>query len=298
MFEKLLTISETAKLIGVCENTLREWDESGKFKAERTGGGHRRYALDDVRDYLGKNPPAEEPKPSITISNPTDRWKDSEYLQGYTDRYDKIALAVLLDNAKHYAKHYEAMDTLPLDQTLWLTQQAWVRTKFRKMVHVNPLQGPCDMVYYSKLKPDNRGGFNLAIESEPVAAKTTKYDFKIFSKDFDKIKDVYADVMAAEIDMEIFKHLPTVSPGQLLESDRTYDYVIGPECVIDELPSHKFDLYEIPPMLHRDYFEPLVAAGKYPNRMDLPIFCPYILFMVSPSLNMTRSVLMRTAWLT
>lgn len=44
---KLLAVTEAAKLIGVSAGTLRKWDNTGKFKAIRLGK-HRRYQLDDI----------------------------------------------------------------------------------------------------------------------------------------------------------------------------------------------------------------------------------------------------------
>jgi putative resolvase len=50
---ELLTISEAARLVGVCVGTLREWDRSGVLRpSSRTPGGHRRYSLDDLRAFL------------------------------------------------------------------------------------------------------------------------------------------------------------------------------------------------------------------------------------------------------
>ena len=43
MDEKLLTISEAAEFLGVAQNTLRRWDESGKLIAIRKEGGTHRY---------------------------------------------------------------------------------------------------------------------------------------------------------------------------------------------------------------------------------------------------------------
>ncbi len=40
---KLLSLEETADLLGVSKQTLRNWDKNGKLKAERTKGGQRRY---------------------------------------------------------------------------------------------------------------------------------------------------------------------------------------------------------------------------------------------------------------
>lgn len=40
---KLLSLEETADLLGVSKQTLRNWDKNGKLKADRTEGNQRRY---------------------------------------------------------------------------------------------------------------------------------------------------------------------------------------------------------------------------------------------------------------
>ena len=49
---KLLTISEAAKALGVSAQTLRRWDREGKLKSERTKGGQRRYDISALRPEL------------------------------------------------------------------------------------------------------------------------------------------------------------------------------------------------------------------------------------------------------
>jgi excisionase family DNA binding protein len=46
--DRLLKLSEVAKLLSVCEKTLRRWDKDGKLPAVKTIGGHRRYKLKDI----------------------------------------------------------------------------------------------------------------------------------------------------------------------------------------------------------------------------------------------------------
>lgn len=53
MPDRLLTISETAELLGVGISTLRHWDETGQFVAVRTLGGHRRYRLSAIEKFQG-----------------------------------------------------------------------------------------------------------------------------------------------------------------------------------------------------------------------------------------------------
>lgn len=52
---QLIPISKAAKILGVSIETLRRWDNSGKFSSIRKPGGHRYYNLQDVNDYLTKS---------------------------------------------------------------------------------------------------------------------------------------------------------------------------------------------------------------------------------------------------
>lgn len=53
---KMIGISEVSKLTGVTVKTLKIWDNENKFKcAYKTIGGHRRYALEEVEEFIGAN---------------------------------------------------------------------------------------------------------------------------------------------------------------------------------------------------------------------------------------------------
>ena len=47
---KLLTIEETAKLLGVSSQTLRNWEKAGKITPTKTEGGHRRYSEQNITE--------------------------------------------------------------------------------------------------------------------------------------------------------------------------------------------------------------------------------------------------------
>lgn len=47
--ERLVSISEAAKALGVSITTLRRWEAEGRLIAEHTPGGHRRYDLAKLR---------------------------------------------------------------------------------------------------------------------------------------------------------------------------------------------------------------------------------------------------------
>lgn len=51
---RLLTIKQVAEKLNVDKVTLRLWDNSGKLKAIRTQGGHRRYKESDILALMGE----------------------------------------------------------------------------------------------------------------------------------------------------------------------------------------------------------------------------------------------------
>lgn len=51
--DKMISIAEAAKILGVTPRTLIRWDEDGKLNVYRTLGNHRRYRLSDVEALLG-----------------------------------------------------------------------------------------------------------------------------------------------------------------------------------------------------------------------------------------------------
>lgn len=50
--QKNISIGEAAEILGVSIDTLRRWDNSGKFPAEKTEGGHRLYSRQKIDLYL------------------------------------------------------------------------------------------------------------------------------------------------------------------------------------------------------------------------------------------------------
>lgn len=59
MEEKLLTPGQVCAALKVSIQALRLWDESGKLRAVRTPGNHRRYRESDVYKFIGTEKPEE-----------------------------------------------------------------------------------------------------------------------------------------------------------------------------------------------------------------------------------------------
>lgn len=61
--ERTLTASEAAALIGVSVATIRGWADQGRIPSHRTVGGHRRFELEELREWLtDRGAPAPEPR--------------------------------------------------------------------------------------------------------------------------------------------------------------------------------------------------------------------------------------------
>lgn len=65
MDKNILSISEAASLLGVSDETLRNWERDGKLTPFHTEGGHRRYYKTDIerimlRDQIKSKIPIQE----------------------------------------------------------------------------------------------------------------------------------------------------------------------------------------------------------------------------------------------
>ena len=51
--KKMVSIGKAADMLGVCLDTLREWDKEGKIVPVKTPGNHRRYLVSDIEKFQG-----------------------------------------------------------------------------------------------------------------------------------------------------------------------------------------------------------------------------------------------------
>jgi len=66
--KQLLTIKEAGEYLNVSKITLQRWDNSGKLKAVRTEGGHRRYRISDLEKVAGIEKEETETKKEIVVA--------------------------------------------------------------------------------------------------------------------------------------------------------------------------------------------------------------------------------------
>ncbi len=66
---RTLTTSEAAAMLGVSVPTIRLWADSGRVPCHRTAGGHRRFEVEELADWLRS---ADAPPPRAVRSPPAD----------------------------------------------------------------------------------------------------------------------------------------------------------------------------------------------------------------------------------
>jgi excisionase family DNA binding protein len=297
IMSELLSIGEASKLMGVCENTLRDWDIEKKFiPHEKTRGGHRRYSLQQIREYLDKNQKIENPlnrgfkRKEKEKEEMLTKWAD--YTDECETKEDKINLSVLLNNNESL-RDVIANSIFSSNQSSWLIQQSWLRCRFKNLVNIQAMSSPASMITYGKTK-----GETTTLISEAVGAKTFKLPITIFTKaDFESIKEAYADgiaqcldniildelLRANHCDIEHFMDLSLSSPDALRDLAKEIDYFIGPASSKKVFLENEVDFFEIDTLLNEETFTMLGAYGKYPKKFQKPIFCPYILLSETPS---------------
>jgi len=67
MMDRMISISETARIIGVTTRTLKRWDKEGILKVYRTLGNHRRYKFSEVEAFLGVSEPQNNNSKNVFI---------------------------------------------------------------------------------------------------------------------------------------------------------------------------------------------------------------------------------------
>lgn len=102
MDKKLISIGEAAGILGVCLDTLREWEKEGKITSIKTLGNHRRYRREDI-DSIVTGDISEKNK---RVKSCVELWskvqgKSGTYLEIKSD-VAELVVPILLGEVTHY----------------------------------------------------------------------------------------------------------------------------------------------------------------------------------------------------
>jgi excisionase family DNA binding protein len=83
-----LTLGRAARYLGVAQSTIRKWSDSGRVRAFKTPGGHRRYRRADLDDFLEGSAPESRSGPVVLIVDDDERLREyvrvNLEMEGYT----------------------------------------------------------------------------------------------------------------------------------------------------------------------------------------------------------------------
>ena len=83
-----LTLGQAARYLGVAQSTIRKWSDSGRLRAFKTPGGHRRYRRADLDDFLEGSAPESRSGPVVLIVDDDERLREyvrvNLEMEGYT----------------------------------------------------------------------------------------------------------------------------------------------------------------------------------------------------------------------
>jgi excisionase family DNA binding protein len=83
-----LTLGQAARYLGVAQSTIRKWSDSGRVRAFKTPGRHRRYRRDDLDAFLQRSAPESHAGPIVLIVDDDERLREyvrvNLEMEGYT----------------------------------------------------------------------------------------------------------------------------------------------------------------------------------------------------------------------
>jgi excisionase family DNA binding protein len=83
-----LTLGQAARYLGVAQSTIRKWSDSGRVRAFKTPGRHRRYRRDDLDAFLRRSAPESHAGPIVLIVDDDERLREyvrvNLEMEGYT----------------------------------------------------------------------------------------------------------------------------------------------------------------------------------------------------------------------
>ena len=81
-------MGQAARYLGVAQSTIRKWSDSGRVRAFKTPGRHRRYRRDDLDAFLQRSAPESRSGPIVLIVDDDERLREyvrvNLEMEGYT----------------------------------------------------------------------------------------------------------------------------------------------------------------------------------------------------------------------
>jgi excisionase family DNA binding protein len=71
-----LTLGQAARYLGVAQSTIRKWSDSGRVRAFKTPGRHRRYRRGDLDAFLERSAPESRSGPVVLIVDDDERLRE------------------------------------------------------------------------------------------------------------------------------------------------------------------------------------------------------------------------------
>lgn len=212
--EDLLTISEAARISGVTEKTLREWDASGKLKAFRTKGGHRRYRIGDLRQGKLVSPSIYD---DLVLSDQLHYDKSKEPLHQFWLERDQVNkgeqdLSVLLSTVKAFcsASSIELDANHDYETYIEVTKAIWRSMSAKQFVMIHPLMGPCGLIFYMQQKSKIDNEIDMKVESMAVNSRTESYRATAnFNYRLEENTEAFGKMLARELDVQILENMKT-----------------------------------------------------------------------------------------
>lgn len=82
-----MSISEASEIAGVCQSTLRRWEQEGKIQPERTAGGTRRYTLSMLKPHMAHQSPEQKKTIAYARVSSHDQKEDLERQKKMLEMY-------------------------------------------------------------------------------------------------------------------------------------------------------------------------------------------------------------------
>jgi two-component system KDP operon response regulator KdpE len=83
-------LGQAARYLGVAQSTIRKWSDSGRVRAFKTPGRHRRYRREDLDAFLQRSAPESRSGPIVLIVDDDERLREyvrvNLEMEGYTVR--------------------------------------------------------------------------------------------------------------------------------------------------------------------------------------------------------------------